>query len=267
MPKKERKPRQRTLQVVGDDAVFYEDFEILSIKLLETLEGRMKADKDDLDNSMVAIADNFSLLKDELKAEIEARAEEFKGELSKTERAFLTRLEAKISQLEGAINSTLEIVDERVEKALEEQANGMKFVYDKVSPLKNGKDGENGKDANPKEITKAIIAELWPRIQEEITKDAPQRKVLGGMGGSRFFGSSVVVKSLYNQSFVETPNGVITAFTLIKAPRTTGAERIYQNNTRRFPGSGNDYTILNRTVTFNVAPQTGDILMYDIEHI
>lgn len=106
----------------------------------------------------------------------------------------------------------------------------------------------------------SAIKGLEDLVKELVKTLAPQRSF------GRALGASVVVKSLYNQSFPETPNGVITAFTLSKAPRTTGAERIYQNNTRRFPGTSNDYTVSGKTVTFNVAPQTGDQLFFDVEY-
>ena len=254
----ERITLQKILEAYEQDRLSKDDFIELTDKLAETLEGRMKSDKGDLDNSMVEIANNFATLK----AEIEARTEQLKGELSNTEKAFLTRLEAKISQIEGAVNAAITSMEEMHGKMMREQENGMKFVYDKVGSLKNG---DNGKDADSKEITRQIIAELWPKIQEEIKKEAPQR-VLGGMGSSRFFGPSVVVKSLYNQSFEETPNGIITEFHMVKAPRTPGAERIYQNRTRCHPGASNDYTVSGKVVTFNVAPLTGDVLNYDLEY-
>ena len=64
----------------------------------------------------------------------------------------------------------------------------------------------------------------------------------------------------------ETPsgdiNGVNTAYTLANSP-VAGTVRVYLNGLRQEAGSGKDYTISGTSITFAVAPETGDILLAD----
>lgn len=67
-----------------------------------------------------------------------------------------------------------------------------------------------------------------------------------------------VVRERVNQ----TPNGVITAFTVDFAP-IPGTEHVYVNGVLMNQGTGNDYTISSLTITFEAGaiPQTGDIVL------
>lgn len=73
--------------------------------------------------------------------------------------------------------------------------------------------------------------------------------------------------SLTPSNFVvgETPsgliNGVNVVFTLANTP-TVGKVTVYLNGIRQQAG-GNDYSISGATITFTVAPKTGDILLAD----
>ena len=62
----------------------------------------------------------------------------------------------------------------------------------------------------------------------------------------------------------QTPNGILTVFTLAYTPRAN-SEHLYKNGLRQKPGSGNDYTISGNTITFQPSnvPQTGDVLICD----
>ncbi len=54
-----------------------------------------------------------------------------------------------------------------------------------------------------------------------------------------------------------TVNGVNTIFTLANTP-VVGSESVYLNGVQQDPGGANDYTIAGATITFNVAPLTGE---------
>jgi hypothetical protein len=54
-----------------------------------------------------------------------------------------------------------------------------------------------------------------------------------------------------------TVNGTNTAFVLPQSP-TAGSEHVYKNGQLMEVGGGNDYTISGATITFDVAPVTGD---------
>jgi len=62
----------------------------------------------------------------------------------------------------------------------------------------------------------------------------------------------------------EVPTGLIdgsnTSYTLANTP-VAGSEEIYLNGLLQNVGAGNDYTISSGTITFNSAPETGDIIL------
>lgn len=72
--------------------------------------------------------------------------------------------------------------------------------------------------------------------------------------------------SLTNSNFVdkEVPSGTINGsnvtFTLAFTP-LAGSEHVYLNGVLQNPGGANDYTISGTTITYNNAPQTGDVLL------
>ena len=59
----------------------------------------------------------------------------------------------------------------------------------------------------------------------------------------------------------ETPTGLVngsnTSYTLASTP-VSGTEQVYQNGILQDPGAGNDYTISGGSITFLVAPASGD---------
>ncbi len=66
----------------------------------------------------------------------------------------------------------------------------------------------------------------------------------------------------------ETPAGLIndvnTVFTLAHAP-VAGTLKVYLGGQRQQSGGG-DYTLAGSTITFNIAPMTGSILIADYEY-
>jgi hypothetical protein len=67
-----------------------------------------------------------------------------------------------------------------------------------------------------------------------------------------------VVREVVN----ETPNGVLTAFTIDNTP-IANSEHVYVNGVLMNQGAGNDYTISGATITFQTGaiPQTGDVVL------
>ena len=76
-----------------------------------------------------------------------------------------------------------------------------------------------------------------------------------------------VITGLPTKVFSETPSGTINGsnptFTLLNAP-ITGSEQIYINGLRM--KIVDDYTLSTNTITFVVAPVSGDRLMADYEY-
>jgi len=55
----------------------------------------------------------------------------------------------------------------------------------------------------------------------------------------------------------ESADGSRTAFTLTATP-LTGSEMVFKNGILMERGAGNDYTISSTTITFALAPESGD---------
>lgn len=93
-----------------------------------------------------------------------------------------------------------------------------------------------------------------------LTRAVPASGTGGGAGGTR----------LYNQPLIGPINGVNVVFTTA-SDFVAGSEAVYFNGVRQLPGAGNDYTRSESggpgtgydTVTFAVAPRSGDNLMID----
>lgn len=76
-------------------------------------------------------------------------------------------------------------------------------------------------------------------------------------------GASGVVKAP-NYVVRETPSGTVNGsnavFTLASTP-LPGTEQVFLNGLLQNAGGGNDYTISGATITFNSAPQSGDVIL------
>ncbi len=208
---------------------------------------------------------------------------------------------AAISKLKKQLTDTAENLTAAVQEARTNLSNDATLtksnltaaVQKAIAAIKNGLDGRDGRDGidgisptiqevaeaaanliklpeyrapimdGPEEI--AIKLDLLDddnqlaaikKLREEIAELKARPINLGAA-------MTPIHRSLSNQSFPETPDGIITEYHLLKAPKYVGAEKIYINRTRMVPVE--DYTVANRTVTFSVAPITGDIIRYDLE--
>ena len=95
------------------------------------------------------------------------------------------------------------------------------------------------------------VGDLFEVMQGGVNKKVTGAQIL------TLVGSSVFVEG-------ETPAGLVndsnTVYTLANTP-VVGSVKVYQNGTRRKVTE--DYTISGTTITFLIAPATGDILLVD----
>ena len=135
------------------------------------------------------------------------------------------------------------------------------------------RDGEDGRDADEEGIVSKVLSQVkhpthgiediqgLREALDELQKLSQRRY---GTVGS-VFGASKIYKALANVVPTGTPNGVITAFTLPKAP-VSGTEKVYINGVRQQSGASNDYTLSGKTITFVSAPPTGAKILSDFEY-
>lgn len=126
----------------------------------------------------------------------------------------------------------------------------------------DGKDGEKGEDGVGGADVSPIVVE---KLQDEIEELKKKLESVRIAGASRAMGASVQRRFLNNITPVGAIDGSNATYTLPKAP-TTDSEKIFHNGVRMRSGSSNDYTISAKTITFNTAPLTADILLIDFEY-
>lgn len=222
-----------------------DDFLDMVRQFKNLLEKRFASDRADLDEAVRIIANRFNELQDT-----------FLERATTAETTLTTNYNTKSKDFETRLNKAIEDMRAIVNRALDEQTNGMNFIYDKVASLKDGlpgKEGAAGKDADPVVITQ--LTEQLGTMTQRLDEIAKRPLSVAGA-------YTPLVRTLYNQSFPETPNGVRTTFSLIKAPKNANGVAIFQNRTRCHLTE--DFTLSNKTVTFTSAPITGDKLTYDI---
>ena len=144
------------------------------------------------------------------------------------------------------------------------------------------RDGEDGEDADENAIYERLVTKIKVPSLGEIMQSLPPVTVDSVEGlmerleelkkaqqveaaPNRFYGPSKIYKALANVVPTGTPNGVLTTFTLSKAP-TKDTEKVYINGVRQQSGASNDYTLNAYTITFVTAPPTGAKILVDFEY-
>ncbi len=160
-----------------------------------------------------------------------------------------------------------------VNKALNEQENGLNFLRDKVRSIQDGLDGldgRDGKDADEKKIVKKVLSQIkFPETPEKVLgmedieglidkiEEVKLAKRVGG-GFSKIHMDGHIIDD-------ETPTGTVNSsnkiFTVAKAPNPTGSLKVFVNGMRM--KITEDYTLSGITITFTTAPPTGSILLVD----
>lgn len=97
----------------------------------------------------------------------------------------------------------------------------------------------------------------WQRLRQGAgTSDIVVTAPLHNTGGTITFGESD------NETPSGTPNGSLTTFG-ISHPPVSGSVKVYLNGQRMTVGGSDDYTISGQTITFAIAPKTGDRIVVD----
>jgi len=178
-------------------------------------------------------------------------------------------------------------ISKALSKANKEQSNGLNFLRDKVRGLRNGNDVDESR------VIESVISKIKLSEQKETILDSPTEiankleslpedqklaisatkglkealkemkdRPLGRAGSVQPF----IFRTIKNHVPTETPNGSITAFSVPKVPKTD-TEQVFLNGVRQRSGSSNDYTVAGKTITFNTAPLTDEVILIDLEYV
>lgn len=253
-------PRMKQLEDLLDGRRLSDEQVVKIIQLLFSHVENMRATVDKLTKEK---GEELSNLGTKLKSDTETATGQLKQQVN------VLFVENRLKEIEADIRTLYAQSDGEIKTKLASVKDGERGD--------RGDEGPPGKDGSPdtplqvvmkvnehKGVQQEAITGLKEKLAELDRIITAKRGTIGSTFGA--VGPSVIVKTLFNQSFSETPDGARTTFILAKAPRFSGAERIYQNGVRMDPGSSNDYTVTGKTVTFNTAPITGDKLRYDIEY-
>ena len=157
------------------------------------------------------------------------------------------------------------------------------FVDERLSRIKDGAKGDRGPtgigERGPMPTTQDIGVALAPTVEEfKRNWEGKVDEVLRRRGGVRGLGGASVItpRTLMSISTDTTPaitgaiNGSNTAYVLPKPPTSSRGRpfgvAVFLNAARMREGSSNDYTVAGRTLTFNTAPLTDDVLVCDISY-
>src|SRR3990167_7409218 len=245
---------------------------------------KIQAEKSIEEASAGAILDKLDVAKKIAQESARDEIKNFRGETSNRLRQILDAIEKTKNQFKKDLQQQSDEVWARMERSHEVLMANIEQMRGPQG--ERGIDGQSivgpaGKDADIKELEKNLPQfgtafrdglELLPNgekmkidaiedLREELEKI---RQIRGTLG--RAMGPSVITPSpLSNITPTGSINGSNTAFTLPKAPVKDG-ERVYLNGVRMRNGASNDYTLANRTITFNTAPLINDVIIVDISY-
>ena len=172
----------------------------------------------------------------------------------------------QIKRMDGESKASFNEFKETINRMID---NKMTQVDREVAlKARQGRPGPQGEPGIGRPPTEGEISIALQPSVEAFRKawEVKVQEVLARRGGVRGLGgASVILKFLNNITPTGAINGSNTAFVLPKAPKTN-SEKVFLNGVRMRKGSSNDYTVSNKTITFNTAPLTNDIILVDIEY-
>ena len=139
-----------------------------------------------------------------------------------------------------------------------------------IKPIKGDKGDVVFVQPKAEEIQTALnptIEQFRKEWEEKVQQALASRGGVRGLGG----GSVINPRPMKGISTDTTPaitgniNGANTNFVLPKAPVANGLA-LFLNGVRQRIGSGNDFTLTGKTITFNTAPLSGDIILCDFDY-
>lgn len=214
-----------------------EDFDAAVKALPGILKKRLEADKKELEDAAMVLANNFK----ELRAEILSHKDTSKSELTTNSK-----------NLEKALNKAISEMRALIQTALNEQTHGMNFIYDKVRSIKDGKDADET----------VIVQKVLPLIPvvkdntEEIEQlkadieELKKRPIARSGGGTSAMGVAQAFKYI---AHTEAPTGDIDGVNTTYRVKNTifwvAGFTINGEQVAELP----NFTVSGRTITFATA--------------
>lgn len=219
------------------------------------------------------------------KAKSEQISEELKALILETVNKIEQKQELLLNKTE---NITLEKIS-KSEKTLLSKIKQLEKVVEELKAIEihDGKDGENGKDADEKAIVEKVEKDLEEDLPKfgiqfrdglEMLKNGEKlsiqaienlsdileelRKLIGnkGRGGGGLSSMALNSKFIDDETPTGTINGSNAVFSLANSP-VTGSVKVYVNGSRMRVTE--DYTLVGRTITFTIAPPLTSIILID----
>jgi len=167
-----------------------------------------------------------------------------------------------------------------------EHKQRMDEIFKKMATIKDGIDGRDGKDADEETIVKNVLDKIpkpeLPILEGEDRPDIgsikglrsiiEELKIIRGrkLGGGGFSKIAMDGHIIDGESLSGTKNGTNKIFTILNAPNPVASLHIYRGGARQEENpsgtTDGDYSISGKTITFNSAPASPEILKADYRH-
>ncbi len=203
----------------------------------------------------------------------------------KTEVKLIEKVDLLSRQLKGENNklsestqASLSDLTEELNKdmatALKQQKTSLEFIYDKMRRVKNGLNGKNGldgldgEDADQVDIDKLIKKVLdeieVPEVDlDKVKEDIEELKErpIGKLGGGGFSKIHMESKMIDDETLSGTVNGSNKVFLTTNTPNPPASLKVFRGGARQ--RITEDYTFTGRTITFIIAPVSGEVILVD----
>jgi hypothetical protein len=155
----------------------------------------------DVAKALVTFAQDTRILTEREVARIKNLAEEIRSSAINAQTNGVDSIKASVEKrLNAAVAKVEGLIERSIQRMQKEQESALNYLYDKVSALRSGRDGEPGKDAPPvdeKALASRVSGEVLQKVQKE-SKDFEKKvqdeiqnirsvRMVGGARGIQLF--------------------------------------------------------------------------------
>ena len=203
----------------------------------------------------------------------EKMAKEFRDIMTDIRKQLEKDYDKNIGMIERNVNTKfVELFNQlskKVQDMLDEQQNGMNYIYDKVDRLEHGRDGKDADETKMIESIKEFFQtffnstfeefnEIIKKLKEEI--EELRNRPVGRIGGG--FSKIAMDSHILNWTTLGVGDGTTTNFTLVHTPNPTASLEIMVGNSPLFLTDDYTYNVSTKVVSFLIAPPDGQRIRY-----